>query len=217
MERCSARLKSIPIRKGQRPIVGIAGDLYTRQHPVANHNLFLKLEAMGCEVWPSPFLIDDVDFSLKRSFGASVAKLRLHQAAATTLLILRKEVERWKVRKNLREALPRLGEPSSKEILEFVAPYIGWDNNQTLLLNIAKMVDFARRGADGVVNAICFNCMLGTVAEALAAQNRKDYNNIPLPTLIYGTTELSSEKSKLEAFVYQVHQFAKKKTVSREQ
>jgi predicted nucleotide-binding protein (sugar kinase/HSP70/actin superfamily) len=214
MERCAARLKSIPIRKGQRPIVGIAGDLYTRQHPVANHNLYLKLEAMGCEVWPSPFLIDDVDFSLKRGFAASVAKLRVHEAAATGLLILRKEVERWKVRKNLREALPRLGEPSSKEILAFVSPYIGRENNQTLLLNIAKMVDFARRGADGVVNAICLNCMLGTVAEALAAQIRRDHNNIPLPTLIYGTTELSSERSKLEAFVYQVHQFAKKKNAS---
>ena len=118
--------------------------------------------------------------------------------------------------KNLREALPRLREPSSKDILEFVSPYIGRDNNQTLLLNIAKMVDFARRGADGVINAICFNCMLGTVAEALSAQVRRDYRNIPLPTLIYGTTELSSEKSKLEAFVYQVHQFAKKRAVSCE-
>jgi hypothetical protein len=58
--------------------------------------------------------------------------------------------------------------------------------------------------------------MLGTVSEALAVQIRRDYKHIPLPTLIYGTTELSSEKSKLEAFVYQVHQFAKKKTVSRE-
>jgi hypothetical protein len=92
---------------------------------------------------------------------------------------------------------------------------MGRDNNQTLLLNIAKMVDFARRGADGIVNAICFNCMLGTVAEALAVQVRRDHQNIPLPTLIYGTTELFSEKSKLEAFVYQVHQFAKKKTVPR--
>jgi predicted CoA-substrate-specific enzyme activase len=217
LERCADRLKSIPIRKWQRPIVGIAGDIYTRQHPVANHNLYLKLEAMGCEVWPSPFMIDDVDFSLKQTFDASVGKLRVHEAAAAGLLILRKEVERWRVKKNLREALPRLREPSTRDILEFASPYMGRDNNQTLLLNVAKMVDFARRGADGVVNVICFNCMLGTVAEALAAQVRRDYKNIPLPTLIYGTTELSSEKSKLEAFVHQVHQFAKKKPGSREQ
>ncbi len=216
LKRCAARLRSIPVRNGRRPIVGVAGDLYTRQHPVANHNLYLKLEAMGCEVWPSPFFIDDVDFSLKRSFDASVAKWRLPEAAAIGFLILRKEVERWRVKKNLGKVLPRLREPSSKNILEFVSPYMGRDNDQTLLLNIAKMVDFARRGADGVVNAICFNCMLGTVSEALAAQIRRDYENIPLPTLIYGTTELSSEKSKLEAFVYQVHRFARKKTVSLE-
>jgi predicted CoA-substrate-specific enzyme activase len=215
LQRCADRLKSISIRKGQRPIVGIAGDIYTRQHPVANHNLYLKLEAMGCEVWPSPFLVDDVDFSLRQTFNAKVAKGRLHQAAAIGYLMLRKEVERWKVKKNLREALPRLREPSSKDILDFVSPYIGRDNNQTLLLNIAKMVDFAKRGADGVVNAICFNCMLGTVAEGLSVQIRKDYKNIPLPTLIYGTTDLASDQSKLEAFVYQVHQFAKKRSVSR--
>jgi predicted nucleotide-binding protein (sugar kinase/HSP70/actin superfamily) len=214
LQRCAARLKSIPVRKEQRPVIGIAGDLYTRQHPVANHDLYLKLEAMGCEVWPSPFMVDDVDFSLKHGFDAGIAKLRFPEAASAGLLILRKEIERRKVKKNLGEALPRLREPSSKEILEFVSPYIGRDNNQTLLLNIAKMVDFARRGADGVVNAICFNCMLGTVSEAIAARIRRDYKNIPLPTLIYGTTELSSEKSKLEAFVYQVHQFARKKTLS---
>jgi len=217
LKRCAARLKAIPGRKEERPIVGIAGDIYTRQHPVANHNLYIKLEAMGCEVWPSPFMIDDVDFSLKQTFDTSFAKWRLPEAAATGLLILRKEVERWKVKKNLRETLPRLREPAPNDILELVSPYIGRDNNQTLLLNIAKMVDFARRGADGVVNAICFNCMLGTVSEAVSVQIRRDYKNIPLPTLIYGTTELSSEKSKLEAFVYQVRQFANKKAVSREQ
>ncbi|MGE5254304.1 MAG: hypothetical protein ACM3N7_10095, partial [Planctomycetaceae bacterium] len=214
LKRCVERLKSISVRNGRRPIVGVAGDIYTRQHPVANHGLYLKLEAMGCEVWPSPFMIDEVDFSLKQSFDASIAKLRLPEAAAAVLLILRKEVERWKVKKNLSGVLPRLREPSSKDIFEFVSPYMGRDNNQTLLLNIAKMVDFARQGADGVVNAICFNCMLGTASEALAVQIRRDYKNIPLPTLIYGTTELSSGKSKLEAFVYQVHQFAKKKTGS---
>jgi len=211
--RCVSRLQSIAVRKEPRPVVGIAGDLYTRQHPVANHDLFLKLEAMGCEVWPSPFIVDEVDFSLKRAFATGIAKWRVPEAAGAGLLILRKEFERWKVTKNFRGALPRLREPSPKEILEFVSPYIGWDNNEIILLNIAKMVDFARRGADGVVNAICFNCMLGTVAEGLTAQIRRDCGNIPLPTLIYGSTELSTENTKLEAFVYQVHQFAEKRNV----
>jgi len=216
LKRCAERLNSIPVRKEQRPLVGIAGDLYTRQHPVANHNLYRKLEAMGCEVWPAPFITDEVDFSLKQSFDASFSRLRLPESVAIGTLILRKEFERWKVMRSHKKALPRLCEPSPKDILEFISPYIGPDNNELVLLNIAKMVDFARRGADGVVNVMCFNCMLGTTAEGIAPQIRKDYRNIPLPTLIYGTTELSSEKSKLEAFVYQVHQFARRKTSSRE-
>jgi ferredoxin len=35
---------------------------------------------------------------------------------------------------------------------------------------------------------------LGTVAEAVSVQIRRDYKNIPLPTLIYGTTELGLGK-----------------------
>jgi len=77
LKRCADRLNSIPMRKEQRPVVGIAGDLYSRQHPVANHNLYLKLETMGCEVWPAPFITDEVDFSLKQSFEASALRLRL--------------------------------------------------------------------------------------------------------------------------------------------
>lgn len=39
---------------GARPVVGITGDLYTRINPAGNGRLFDRLEAMGCEVWPSP-------------------------------------------------------------------------------------------------------------------------------------------------------------------
>jgi predicted CoA-substrate-specific enzyme activase len=211
LQRCVARLESVAVRKEPRPVVGIAGDLYTRQHPVANHDLYRKLEDRGCEVWPAPFIIDEVDLSLKRALETSLAEWRLAEAAGAGALILRKEFERWKVTRNFGKTLPRLREPAPKDILEFVSAYLGRDNNELVLLNIAKMVDFARRGADGIVNAICFNCMLGTVAEGLTAQIRRDYKNIPLPTLIYGSTELSAENSKLEAFVYQVHRFARKR------
>ena len=211
LQRCVGRLKSIAVCREPRPIVGIAGDLYTRQHPVANHGLYRKLEALGCEVWPASFMVDEVDFSLKRAFEAAISEGRLPEVAGAGLLILRKELERWKVKRNFGKTLPSRQEPSPADILEFASPYLGRDNNELVLLNIAKMVDFAKRGADGIINAICFNCMLGTVAEGLTAQIRRDCGNIPLPTFIYGSSELPPEKSKLEAFVYQVHQFARQR------
>jgi hypothetical protein len=46
---------------------------------------------------------------------------------------------------------------------------------------------------------------------ALAQRIRKDFRNIPIPTLIYTGTESAVEQTRLEAFVYQIRQFAKKR------
>jgi hypothetical protein len=73
------------------------------------------------------------------------------------------------------------------------------------------MVDYVRRGADGVINVICFNCMLGAISEAISAQIKRDHDRIPIPTLIYSGSDSPSDNTKLEAFVYQVQRFAQKK------
>jgi predicted nucleotide-binding protein (sugar kinase/HSP70/actin superfamily) len=127
------------------------------------------------------------------------------------ILKLRKEFETRRIRDNLREALPRYDEPSFREVVANASSYVGFDNNNIVLLNISKMVDFAQRGADGVINAICFNCMLGTISEAISTRIREDFDNIPIPTLVFSGTDGSSENTKLEAFVYQVHQSFKSK------
>ena len=66
---------------------------------------------------------------------------------------------------------------------------LGQQQNEVLLLNVAKMVDFARRGADGILNALCFNCMLGTVSAAIAGRLRNDHQGIPIANLVYSSVE----------------------------
>jgi predicted CoA-substrate-specific enzyme activase len=211
INRCVERLNDIEVRWESRPLVGIAGDIYTRQNPVGNHDLFLKLEELGCEVWPSPFLVDGVDFRMRRDMSQAMLRRRFHESAAIGLLYLKKELETWKVKKDLRGSVHRITEPTFKQIKEFTSPYIGMENNDILLMNIAKMVDFARRGADGVINAICFNCMLGTISEAIASRIRRDCRNIPIPTLIFSGKQTPTEKTKIEAFIFQVQQYAQRK------
>jgi predicted nucleotide-binding protein (sugar kinase/HSP70/actin superfamily) len=215
LKRCAARLREIPISPEPRPKIGLAGDIYTRQNPVANHNLFLKLEAMGCEVWPSPFIIDNVDFGIQKEFFINLRRRNFLKAMTAGLLHLRKELERFKIEKSLKDVLPSHKEPSFRQIETLISPYLTLDNNQTLILNIAKMVDFASRGADGVINAICFNCMLGTVSGAIAQKIRQDFQNIPIPTLIFKGKEDPTEESRLEAFVYQVKQSWEKKQLKQ--
>ena len=212
LNRCVKRLEGIEINYEPRPLLCMAGCIYTRQNPAGNHDLFLALEELGCEVWPAPFLTDGVDFGLRKTLHYSVQRRRFQESATVGLLYLKKELEKWKVKNNLRGAGAKFSEPTFREIVEWTAPYMGLENNDTLLLNIAKMVDSAQRGADGVINAICFNCMLGTISEAIAARIRRDYRNIPIPTMIFSGTQTPSEKKMIEAFVFQVKQFAREKS-----
>ncbi len=213
LKRCAERLESVRSRRREkrRPVVGVAGDIYTRINPVANHDLFLKLEELGCEIRSSSFFIDEVDFDLDRGIRQKIVGRKFGASSVMAILYLRKEVEKIKIRRTLGKAGPLAKDPTYSDVVEFTSPYLGIDNNRFLFLNIAKMVAFARDGADGVINAICFNCMLGNVSAGIASKIRKDYDQIPIPTFTYTGSELASERTRLEAFAFQVHQYAKRK------
>ena len=202
----AARLQRVPVdRSRRRPLVGVAGDVYTRINHVANQDLFRWLEAHGCEVWPASFMVDIIDFAWRRDIGRDLSRGRLTTALLSGALMLRKEYSsRW-VRRRLGSVLTRAGEPGFREVLELAAPYVGEDGNEILILNVAKMVDFARRGVDGVVNAMGLNCMLGTVSAAIARRIRDDFGSLPVANLVYGGGE-TGHRTALEAFVHQVHE-----------
>ena len=200
-----ARLRLIPVdRLTTRPVVGVAGDIFTRSNPVGNQDLFLWLEERGCEVWPAPFLVDITDFSFRRDW----TKGTLGEAALLGAVMLRKNVESWCVRRMFRGQVKRGDEPGYQEVLDMATPYLGQQQNEVLVLNVAKMVDFARRGADGIVNAVCFNCMLGTVSIAVTGRIREDHDGIPIANLVYSAVE-GSQRAMLEAFLHQVKTCAK--------
>ena len=204
----TSRLRLIPVdRSRQRPVVGVAGDIFTRINPVGNEDLFSWLEDRGCEVWPAPFLVDITDFSVRRNWD----KGSLGEAALLGALMVRKNVESWRVKRLFRGKVRQVDEPGYQEVLDMAAPYLGEQQNEVLLLNVAKMVDFARRGADGIINALCFNCMLGTVSAAITSAIRRDHDSIPIANLIYSSVE-GSQRSMLEAFLHQVETHMRKRS-----
>lgn len=203
-----SRLRLIPVdRSIPRPVVGVAGDIFTRINPVGNQDLFAWLEERGCEVWPAPFLVDITDFSFRRDW----TKGTLGEATLLGVLMLRKNVETWRVRRMFRGQVKHGDEPGYQEVLDMATPYLGKQQNEVLVLNVAKMVDFARRGADGIINAVCFNCMLGTVSSAITGRIRADHNGIPIANLVYSAVE-GNQRAMLDAFLYQVKMYAKRRS-----
>lgn len=206
------RLNRIKKREvSRRPLVGIAGDIYTRANPYANHDLFRYLEDKGLEVWPSPFEVDIIDFGISRAFMENLSSFNLAGTIISGGLLLKRAVEVWKIRRAISGKIERFREPGYREVLKLASPYMWNEENEILLLNIAKIVDFARGGADGVINAMCFNCMIGTASAAIVEKIKRDYQGLPIITLVYTGAEHPSLRTSLDAFIEQVKRRAEKK------
>ena len=189
---------------GSRPVVGIGGDLYTKVNPAANNDLYRWLEDRGLEVWPSMFQIDLLDFGISRRLFESAAKRRMQDFLLSGSVVLKRLVDVWKINRVASPRISRLEEPGYLEMKKLAAPYMPNEAHELLFLNTVKIVDFARRGADGIINAVCFNCMVGNAAAAIIEKIRGDYHDIPIVTAVYSGGEDPSRALVLEAFVSQV-------------
>jgi len=192
-------------RTRPRPLVGIAGDIYTRIHPFGNRGLFHRLEDLGLEVWPAPCLTDSAYFGWGREVDWGMEEGRYLDAVGSAMMSLRGGWEMLFLRYHLGRSVERLSEPGYREVCDLARPYVEKNANETVLLNVAKMVDFAKRGAHGVINAISSHCMLGTVSASLVDRVREDHEQLPMLTLIFSATESATMEARLEAFAHQVH------------
>jgi predicted CoA-substrate-specific enzyme activase len=201
------RLRTVPTHAiPRKPIVGVAGDIYTRVNGFANGDLFHRLEALGCEVWPAPFSVDIFAFNQPRFAMEAARRWDLKPMFQSVFLSTVREMEAWwqGLHWDLDE---RFTEPSAREVQELAAPYVGPEAESLVILNVAKMADFAKRGADGVVNAICFGCMVGGISASLLQRMRDDHDGIPMATINYGGGGGSDGSARLEAFAHQVKGF----------
>lgn len=168
------------------------------------------------EVWPAPFVLDVVEFGWRREMSERFDEGRYKEAAGTALLFLRKELESRRIRYQLGTGVERASEPGYGDILAHARPYVDPGANEIVILNVARIVDCARRGAHGIINAISFHCMLGTVSAALTERIRADHGQVPLLNLSFSGKDSPELDTKLEAFAHQVRMFAAAKDAAQE-
>ena len=192
-------------RPGERPVVGVTGDLYTRIHPTGNSDLFSRLEAMGCEVWPSPYYADSVDLASYHQMAILAQRGRIRSALEDGVLLTLAKGTRYWLTRDLPQAVRDLAvEPSPAEISRLAAPYVGSKTNFLVIQGVAKLVDFLQRGASGAINAAGLNCMVGTATSAAVPLIRERHDQAPVVNLTYGGSEGPAQRIWLETFVHQV-------------
>ena len=193
---------------GSRPVVGVTGDLYTRVNPVGNASLFRRLEQMGCEAWPSPFYATATD--LGSALEAPKLAEQGHLSAAVRAGLSRAVASGLRFRLLYRvspDVAALAVEPPVEDLIRLARPYVGPRTNYLILLTAAKIADFLRRGASGVINAAGINCVVGTAAASVIPSIRADFHEVPILTLVYGGSEGPSHRIRLETFVHQVHRW----------
>ena len=68
---------------------------------------------------------------------------------------------------------------------------------------MGKCIEYVHAGYQGIVNLAPFQCLPGTIVNALLESFKKDFNNIPVLKMAYDGTAQSAEETRIEAFMHQ--------------
>lgn len=190
---------------GDKPVIGVTGDLYTRINPVGNRGLFHHLESMGCEVWPSPYYVASVDITAWRDSRRDARRLHVKDAFWETLSWgITTGVLKRLLRNIEAQALALATEQKPSRLVELAEPFVSEQTNCLVLLSVGKIADFINCGVKGVINAVALHCMVGVAIDATLPLLRNTYTDTPIITLTYGCTEGLAQHIRLETFVHTV-------------
>ncbi len=198
-------LDAVPTRgRGSKPVIAITGDVYTRVNPVANGGLFDLLEELGCEVWPSPTIMDLVMTGQEirtRQYWEAGRPLDTLSAWGRVLV---SNLGANTVLKNFAGRISNLTEPHADDVLKYTEGLLPGEPELLVLLNVAKHVDFAHKGVDGILNVYCLNCLVGTATTSIYKGLAGRTGGVPMMPLVFDAGGMTHIKNRVEAFVHRV-------------
>ena len=197
-----------------RPRIGIVGEIYVRCNEFANNTIIRKLEAAGAEVSlpPAEEWIDYIDWErradslTRRDFKSFVFEYAKEWVKERDVRELSQPFE-GAIRDFWRE------EPTGA-ILKRAAPYLGPEVRGEAVLSMGRAVEYAEHGFAGIVNVAPFNCIPGTIANALLGKFAADHDDIPCLKIQYDGHEQAGEDLRIEAFMHQARQAAATRPLS---
>jgi len=190
--------------KGTRPRIGFVGEHYTQTNSYVNNGLVAEIERLGGEVWLSPYFTDYLRVQGQRypkmlrrmgRWGASVV-------ASIKRIVQMRDYDR--LEQLFEPFLANKREPTVAEIGAYAEPLLGRGMEVPVVVNVAKAVDFARKGCAGLVHAIPLGCLMSTVAASTFPRLRAQHADIPILSLTYDGIQGTNQLTRLQAFMHQV-------------
>ncbi|MCK4428498.1 MAG: CoA activase, partial [candidate division Zixibacteria bacterium] len=168
----------------RKPIIGVVGEIYIRSNRFSNNHLVRKIEALGGEVWVAPFSEWISYTSLQYKKDSQIQKNHKEFIKAFLTAWVQRNQE-YQLEKSLKGAILGWHEPKIEKVLEHASPYLHESFGGEAILSVGKSIDYIKQGLCGIINAMPFTCMPGTVVTAISKKLREDLGNFPWLNMAY--------------------------------
>jgi len=195
---------------GMKPLIGIVGEIFVRLNRFSNEDVIRKVEQYGGEAWLAP-LTEWILYVNTIAQNGSLRRRSFSNLLRVFLTDFYQKKDEHRLEKIFKGSLRHFGEPKTKKIFRKAKPYIDASFEGEAILSVGKTIDFAKRGASGIVNIMPFTCMPGTIVSTLLKRYREENSNIPILNMAYDGQEQTNTLTRLEAFMYQTREFQNKK------
>ena len=205
-----AAFRAVPVdRSVVKPRIGIIGEIYVRCNAYCNHSVVRKLEALGAEAAVPPLeeWVDYIAHERKTDSWRAGDVLGYLKEVATGLF--QDHTVRRMTKPFETELRDFAYEASTADVLKLAEPYLDFAVRGEAVLSMGRAVEYAHKGFNGVINVIPFNCMPGTIVDALLERYRQFHPGIPVLKMSYDGLTHVGEDTRIEAFVYQAAQHAR--------
>lgn len=202
---------ALPSRCEERPRIGVVGEIFLRSNEFSNENLVRKIERFGGEVMLAPVS----EWILYTNFTRQRLARQENRYTDALKSWFRDRYQRGREKRFADAMESYLGnghEPPTNRLLTLSAPYLHDSFEGEAVLTIGKTIDMAGKGIAGVVSAMPFTCMPGTVSAAVAKRVRADFDGLPFLNMVYDGQGGTGSDVRLEAFIHQARSYSHRET-----
>lgn len=188
-----------------KPVIGIVGEIYVRNHPFANMNIISRLEQLGaaCDLAAPSEWVYYTNFAKAQHFEykRDIKGRFLNACRDFSQRLIEK-----KLAKPLEKKFGSLAEGPTQHLIDLAAPFVHRSFEGEAILTIGKIIEYYKKGFGGVVNVMPFTCMPSTFVTTQTARISRECNNMPILNISFDGQEDPAITTRLEAFVDQVRQ-----------
>jgi predicted nucleotide-binding protein (sugar kinase/HSP70/actin superfamily) len=218
MARSRDRFRAILVRRdGQRPLIGVVGEIFCRLNRFSNQNLVKKIEEYGGEAW-----LSDVSEWVWYTNSEQRRKLRLNGSRFSTAMLgakLKNHVQKadeHALYAPLHEDFHGYEEPHDTDaFLALAAPYLPQMGAYgEMVISVAKTIYLYKKGADGIIDISPFTCMNGTVTEAIYPRLSREHEHLPIKNFYFDGTQADLDRD-VGIFIELARSYQRRKKIKR--